>query len=76
MPALVGGQTINARGRPWTVVTVPEGDVDLFVADPHFTDEESSRMQRIDKVNEIKKTVIPHGIYIQRAVLDLSEVTA
>jgi len=70
----VAGETIFARGRPWTMVTVPEGDVDLFIADPHFTDEELSRMQRVEKVNEQKKLAIPHGVYIQRAVLDISEI--
>ena len=76
MQTLVAGQTINARGRPWTVVTVPEGDIDLFVADPHFTDEERNRMQRVDKVNELKKTAIPHGVYIQRSVLDIDEIAS
>ncbi len=68
------GDTVHARGRDWTAVTAPEGDVDLLVAEPHFTDEERGKIQRVDKVNEMKKTSIPSGVYVQRSVLDVSEL--
>lgn len=68
------GDTVHARGRTWTAVTAPEGDVDMLVADPHFKDEERVRIARVSEVNEKKRAAIPHGVYIQRDVLDLSEV--
>ena len=76
--SFVNGQTINAHGRLWTVVCAPEGDTDLVIADPHFTDEEHARIRRVDKVNESPKgkVHIPYDVYVQRAVLELSEVAA
>lgn len=73
-PAYVNGQTIHARARDWTIVHAPEGDVDMLVADPHFTDQERARMQRIEKVNEAGRTYIPNDVHLQRVVLDLSEI--
>lgn len=75
MTIIVGG-TVHARGRDWTAVTAPEGDVDLIVADPHFTDEERARIKRVTDVNEKKGTVIPASVHIQRDVLDLAEITS
>ena len=71
---IINGQTVTARGRDWTVVCAPEGDVDLLIADPHFTDVEREQIRRVEKVNEFKRTSIPHGVYAQRSVLDLSEI--
>jgi len=70
----IAGQTIQARGRPWTVVIPNEDDIDMLIADPHLKDEEISQVQRIEKVNEAKRTSIPTGINLQRSALDLSEI--
>jgi len=68
------GEAIRAQGREWTVAIPPEGDVDLLIADPHFTDEERARMQRTDKVNDRRGLSIPYDVGLQRTVLDLSEI--
>ncbi len=70
------GDTVTARGRTWTAVTAPTGDVDMIIADPHFTDAERAKIARVGDVNERKKTVLPTGVHIQRDVLDINEITA
>lgn len=71
----VAGQTVKARGRDWTVVCPPEGDVDMLIADPHLTDTERAEIARTDRIIKAGKSCRPPEVGAgPRASLDLSEV--
>jgi hypothetical protein len=70
------GQTIQARERGWTVACAPEGDTGLLIADPHLTEKERKRIESSDRIFEQRGTFMPSNVYVQRDVLDVSEVQA
>ena len=73
---IVAGDTVTANGRDWTAVTTPDDVADLFVADPHYTDEERATIARVERVNNARNTSLPDHVSLHRRVLDVSEVTA
>ncbi len=72
----IRGRDNGGKTREWTVVVayLEAPGQGLVLADPHFTDDERKTVERVSKVNEAKKTVIPHGVHIQRSVLEISDI--